>query len=132
MKFELIQQASLPIKIHLFVALLAIVIGGYQLFSVKGTKIHRILGTVWIVMMLIISISSFWIKGLYNLFWGFSPIHLLSVFVITQMAAGFYYAKTHQIVKHGKTMAGTYFYGLILADIFTLTPGRLLFKVFFG
>jgi uncharacterized membrane protein len=132
MKLELLQQAPLPIKIHLLFALSAIVIGTYQLIRPKGDRLHRITGIIWVIMMLVISISSFWIKGLYNLAWGYSPIHLISVSVIFQMILGVYYAKTHQIVKHRKMMTYTYFFGLIVTGLFTIVPGRLLYKVLFS
>lgn len=133
MNIKFLLDSTFAIKIHTLSAFIAILVGGFQFIAPKGNKLHKILGNVWIFLMLATSISSFWIKGLIhnNFFFGYSPIHLLSILVITQIIAAYYYAKTNQIIKHKKTMIGVYFFGLILAGVFTFVPGRILYKVFF-
>jgi len=42
------------------------------------TPLHRLLGKIWMVLMVITSLSSFFIHQI-DLFYGFSPIHLLSI-----------------------------------------------------
>ena len=134
MKLELIQHATPAIFIHLIFALCAFAVGAYQLISRKGTCRHRILGQIWVVMMFVIAVSSFWIRSVWpdSIFWGFSPIHLLSIFVMMQVSRGLYFARNGEIAKHRRAMTYTYVGGLIIAGLFTLAPGRLLYQVFWS
>jgi uncharacterized membrane protein len=134
MQFSLLSSASLVIKIHLVFAVCALLLGLFQLLTKQGTPLHKALGKLWVLMILVICVTSFWIKEMMpnSIFLGYSPIHLLSIFVIIQMVRGIYYIKIGDIPKHKKTMASTYFGALIGAGAFTFFPGRLLYSVFFG
>jgi uncharacterized membrane protein len=134
MNLQLLQEASLATVIHLFFALSAFVLGAFQLLRPKGTQPHRVLGWIWVIMMMVISISSFWIKAVWptSPFWGYSPIHLLSLFVLSQLALGVYFARKGNIKRHKQAMTYTYVGGLIIAGAFTFLPGRLMYQLFFG
>lgn len=132
MHYSLLLNASLPIQLHFIVALAAFFIGAYQLIKTKGTNTHKWLGRIWVGMMLIICITSFSIKELMadGIFFGYSPIHLLSIFVIYQIIAGVYFARVGKIAQHKSCMLYTYIGGLLIAGAFTFYPGRLLYNVF--
>ena len=132
MNFSLLFDTSAFIQIHFFFAISAFLIGALQLLGRKGTTPHKVLGRLWVAMMLIICVTSFWIKGLMpsDIFWGYSPIHLLSIFVLFQITLGVYFARVGNIIGHKKCMTYTYIGGLIIAGAFTFYPGRLLYKVF--
>ena len=63
---------------------------------------------------------------------GYSPIHLLSIFVLVQMVRGVYFATVGNIAKHRQVMVSSYVGGLLIAGAFTFYPGRLLYVIFFG
>ena len=132
MNLVLFSEASSIIFIHLIFAILAILVGAIQLICKKGTVFHRALGYVWVIAMLVICFSSFGIKTIMpsGILGGFSPIHLLSIWVLFQLARGIYFARTHDIAHHRKCMVYTYVGGLLIAGMFTLMPGRFLYKVF--
>jgi len=132
--FSLLFGTSAYIQSHFVFAVSALLIGAVQLIGKKGTVQHKLLGRIWVVMMLIICFTSFWIKEVMpnGRFGGYSPIHLLSIFVIIQIFLGVYFAKVGNILKHKKCMTYTYIGGLIIAGGFTFYPGRLLYKVFIG
>ena len=69
----------LPIPLHAFAAMAAFVLGIVQFAAPKGTLPHRTLGWIWVVLMLVVAISSFWIHEI-RLVGPWSPIHLLSIF----------------------------------------------------
>jgi len=131
MNFSLLAVVSPAILLHLIFALVAFVLGGIQLASLKGTRTHKLLGYAWVAAMVVICLSSFKIKELMPLgmFGGYSPIHLLSIFVLVQLARGIYFAKKKDIKKHRLCMVLTYVGGLLIAGAFTFMPGRLLFKM---
>ena len=71
-------DASPAIQFHAFAAIAAFFLGAFQLTAPKGTLPHRTFGWLWVALMLIVCISSFWIHELR--IWGeWSPIHLLSI-----------------------------------------------------
>ncbi|WP_141049253.1 DUF2306 domain-containing protein, partial [Brucella melitensis] len=78
MNFAPLLTAPLAIQIHVAAVVLAAIIGLVIFLRRKGTKLHRALGRVWIVLMIATAISRFFIHQI-NLGGGFSPIHLLSI-----------------------------------------------------
>lgn len=134
MDFSALYESSVTVKTHLGFALSAFVLGGVQLIYPKGTFQHKVFGRLWVFMMFAICATSFWIKGLMpgSIFWGYSPIHLLSLFVLIQIFRGVYYARIGKIDAHRKSMTYTYFGGLLIAGAFTFYPGRLLYSVLIG
>ena len=132
MNLGLLFDISVVIQIHFFFAISAFVIGALQLLWKKGTNFHKVMGRLWVAMMLIICVTSFWIKELMpnGIFLGYSPIHLLSIFVIFQITLGVYFARIGNILGHKKCMTYTYIGGLIIAGAFTFYTGRFLYKVF--
>lgn len=124
-------NASLVIQLHAFTAIAAFVLGVIQLIGVKGTTTHRALGYIWAALMLVIAISSFWIHGM-RLLGPFSPIHLLSILVLVMLPVGILYARNHRVRGHKLTMLGLFAGALVIAGLFTLVPGRLMYQVVFG
>ena len=124
-------DAPLAIKIHLLTVLPAAIIGALILFRRKGTRLHRMLGKVWVVLMVATAVSTFFIHTI-NMFHGFSPIHLLSIFVIVGCIRAVTAARRHDIRTHRNIMRGLYVGGIGIAGLFTLYPGRIMHRVVFG
>ena len=57
-------NAALAIQLHAFAAMAAFVLGVVQLSAPKGTLPHRTVGWVWVVLMVIVATTSFWIHDL--------------------------------------------------------------------
>lgn len=92
----------------------------------KGSASHRLLGRVWVALMSLAAVSSFWLTGLSD---GFSVIHLLSIWTLVAMALAIYFVRKGNVKSHKRFMVGT-FLGLAGAGIGALMPGRTLFQVF--
>jgi len=124
-------SAPLAIQLHACAALAAFALGVVQLARVKGTTGHRALGYTWVASMLIVAITSLWIHELR--LWGvWSPIHLLSIFTLAMLPLGVAYARRHNVTGHKRTMVSIFAGALIVAGIFTLAPGRIMYQVLFG
>ena len=126
----LLAHVSPVIVVHLVFAVMAFAIGLIQLLGPKGTLPHRILGWTWVVMMMTVAISSFFIHVINPS--GFSLIHLLSAYVVCMLPLGVYAAKRHNIDLHRRIMRNTFIGGLLVAGVFTFFPGRLIWQMFFG
>ena len=128
---ELLFLETRPIPSHAITALLAVIIGAIQLASGKGTMQHRMLGYLWVSMMMYVSISSFFISEIQ--LWGtYSPIHLLSAWTVLTLCTGVYFARVGNIKAHQLNMQLLYGLALILTGLFTLLPNRVMGQIFFG
>ncbi len=124
-------EASLAVQIHVVTALIALFVGIYVFSRRKGTKLHRNLGKFWVVMMAVVALSSLFIHQLK--IWGlFSPIHLLSIFVLGSLVNSIWMARTGNIVAHKRIMVGLFSGGLILAGLLTFGRDLLMHRIFFA
>ncbi|MDX8477835.1 DUF2306 domain-containing protein [Mesorhizobium sp. VK24D] len=124
-------SSPFPIPWHAFAAFAALAFGGVQLALPKGTPRHRVMDYVWVALMLVIAISSFWIQQL-RVIGPFSPIHLLSILVLITVPLAVWYAHSHRVAAHRSAMIRLYLFALVGAGIFTLLPGRVMHAVVFG
>jgi uncharacterized membrane protein len=124
-------SAAPVVQLHAFAAMAAFGLGVVQLSAPKGTLPHRTLGWIWVLLLLTISGSSFFIHGIR--LWGpWSPIHLLSVLAPIMLLLGVLAARGHRVRAHRITMTSIFAGALVLAGIFTFVPGRLMHAVVLG
>jgi uncharacterized membrane protein len=124
-------QAAPAIQLHAFAAMSAFALGLVQLAAPKGTLPHRTLGWVWVTLMLIVSVSAFFIHQLR--IWGeWSPIHLLAVFTLIMLPVAVLAAHRHAVERHRRMMIGIFVGALVIAGLFTFLPGRIMHAVAFG
>lgn len=131
MTLDPLLHTTLAIQLHTAAAILAFLLGGLVLFRRKGDRLHRIGGRIWVGLMLVTALTSFFIHTL-QMFGIWSPIHLLSLATFWFLGHGVWLARKRRIVDHRKMMQGTYMGALVLAGFFTFMPGRIMHQVFFG
>ena len=128
---SLLLAESQPIPLHAIAAMIAIILGGIQLYMKKGGAIHKLLGRIWVGLMLIVSVSSFFIHEI-KLWGAYSPIHLLSIWTIFSLGLAIYYIRVGNIKRHKQVMLALYGFALILTGFFTFMPGRVMHQIAFG
>ena len=131
MTLDPLLRADAAIQVHVAAALVAVVLT-LAIFSLRrGTVVHRMLGRVWVAAMAVLALSSFWIT---NFRWigPFSPIHLLSVYVLVHLVLAVHAARRGDIATHRRSMKNMTFGALVVAGAFTLLPGRIMFRVISG
>ncbi len=124
-------DAAPAIPLHALAAMAAFVLGVVQFAAPKGTLPHRTVGAVWVGLMAVVAISSFWIHQL-RLVGPWSPIHLLSIFTLLMLPLAVWKAHTHQVAAHRRIMIYLFSGALVVAGLFTLVPGRIMHAVLFG
>jgi uncharacterized membrane protein len=124
-------DAAPAIPLHALAAMAAFALGVVQFAAPKGTLPHRTIGWIWVGLMVLVAISSFWIHQL-RLVGPWSPIHLLSIFTLIVLPIGVWRARHHQVAGHRSIMIFTFAGALVVAGLFTLVPGRVMHAVFFG
>ncbi len=124
-------QAGPTIFIHAALPTCALALGTWQMLAAKGTPLHRGLGRVWVGVMAMTALSSFWIHE-FRLFGPFSPIHILSAVTLVSLPFAVRAARQGNIAKHRRMMRILFFIGVLVPGAFTLLPGRAMHAVFLG
>jgi uncharacterized membrane protein len=114
------------ILLHIAAALAAVFLGAVVLYRPKGKAVHRVMGRVWVGLMLVVAVGSFFIQARDRL----SLIDILSVVIILSMASAVYAARHNNIHSHKISMRISYA-SLCIAGLFTLLPYRMLGQLVF-
>jgi uncharacterized membrane protein len=131
MTFAPLLDAPSVIQIHAFAAITAFAVGLVQLTAPKGTIPHRLIGWSWALLMLTVAVSSFFIHEI-RLWGSWSPIHLLSIFVLVTLPLAVLHARHHDVRRHRRAMTALFAGALVIAGAFTFLPGRVMHAVAFG
>lgn len=115
----------MAILFHVATVVPAAFLGAWLLAAPKGTKRHRRLGRLWIGLMAATSLSTFFIHEI-RLVGDFSPIHLISAYVLASCVLAVRAARRRNIAAHRSHVAGMYLGGIVIAGAFTFLPGRIM------
>lgn len=112
---------------HLLLAGGALVLGPLALNSRKGSRLHRLSGYAWVLLMLGAATSSLFIRDFQrpNLA-GYTLIHLLTLLTFAGVSGAVWAVLNGRISLHLRIMKNVYYGGCIGAGLFTLLPGRYL------
>lgn len=131
MTLEPLIHASPAIQIHTAAALSAFALGLVQFAAPKGTLPHRTLGWAWVLLMVTVCLSAFFIHELRT--WGeWSPIHLLAIFTLIMLPLAVLRARRHEVAGHKRAMTSIFLGALLIAGLFTVWPGRIMYEVVTG
>jgi uncharacterized membrane protein len=131
MSFAPLLDAAPAIPLHAFAAMAAFGLGLVQFAAPKGTLPHRTVGWIWVLLMVAVAVSSFWIHSI-RLVGPLGPIHLLSIFTLIVLPIAVWRAHTHRVADHRRIMIFIFAGALVIAGLFTLLPGRIMHQVVFG
>ncbi len=131
MTLEPLFNATPAIQIHVATVIPAAILGAWVLFGRKGTALHKALGRVWVALMFVTALSSFFVHEL-RLIGVFSPIHVLSIVTLVSCGVIVWSARARRFEIHQRTVKGLYWGGIGLAGVFTLLPGRIMNAVVLG
>ena len=131
MNFEPLLAAAQPIPGHAVAAFLALVLGAVQLIRKRRDGLHRVFGWMFVVLMGSVAVTGLFIHTI-QMIGPFSVIHILSVTALISLFFGVWNIRKGNVEAHRKSMKSLYFTGMILAGVFTLLPGRIMFQVLFG
>lgn len=132
MSLDPLLLAPFAIQIHAFSAIAAFVLGAVVLWRPKGTALHKAMGRIWVVLMLVVATSALFINEV-RLIGPFSPIHLFVVLTYAGIGQGLWTIVVRRdVVAHRANMQAVYIGALLLAGAFTFLPGRRMHAVLFG
>ncbi len=122
-------DASWLIQLHVAGALTSLILGIAILLQKKGTGRHRLLGWIWVVAMTATALSSFGIRTLNP--GHYSVIHLISAWALISIPVALAAIRRRDVRTHSRSMTGLFVAGMLVAGLFTLMPGRLMWRLFF-
>ncbi len=128
-RLQLIAYVAPPTQLHLAAVTTALAIGVILMIGVKGSRMHRTLGWVWVLAMMTGAVSSLCIRTVNH--GAFSYLHLFSGWTIVMLPMAVAFARRHNVRRHARAMTGLFTGGLILAGLFAFLPGRLMWDVVF-
>lgn len=120
--------------LHLATVVPAFAIGAFQLFRRKGTPSHKLLGKIYMVLMLATGFITLAMPAevgprFLNHF-GF--IHIFSLLALVNVPIAYIAARRGNIRAHRGAMLGLYLGGILIAGAFAFSPGRMLHTWLFG
>jgi len=114
--------------LHLATVVPAFIIGTYLLLRQKGTRAHKQLGRLYMLLMLLTASVALLMSARVGptLLNHFGFIHLFSLMVLYSVPAAIVAARKNDIAAHRYNMVGVYVGGILIAGGLAFTPGRLL------
>lgn len=120
---------KLPVIIHVATVLPCIPLGLYVLLTRKGTPRHRMLGKIWLLLMLITATSAIFIQSSGS----FSFIHIFVPVTFHAAWKTVATARKGDIAGHKKHLVLTYLAALMIPGIAAFAlPGRLMNVLLLG
>ena len=120
--------------LHLGTVFPAFLIGTFLLLNRKGTPAHKVLGKIYMSLMLVTAIVTLFMSAGVGptLLGHFGFIHLFSFLVFYLVPTAYLALRGGNIKKHRDSMIGLYVGGILIAGGFTFVPGRLLHSWLIG
>ena len=124
------EAKEIAVVIHITAVLPAVPLGLYVLLTRKGDARHRLLGKIWMLLMLVTALSALFIRHMNG--GNFSFIHLFVPLAIVTMVRAISAARQGRIDAHKRHLVGLFLFGLLLPGLFAFLPGRLLWQWLVG
>lgn len=120
--------------LHLATVAPSFVIGTFLLLRAKGTPIHKALGRMYLVLMVVTAAIALFMPAKIGptLFGHFGLIHILCVLTIHAAPKAYRAARRGDIKTHKTTMIQLYVGAILIAGGFAFMSGRLLHGWLFG
>ena len=120
--------------LHLATVFPAFLLGTYLLIRRKGTAGHRLLGKIFMGLMLFTATVTLFMQAQVGptILNHFGFIHVFSELVFYSVPQAYLAIRRKDLRVHRSKMIGLYVGGLVIAGGFALMPGRLIFTTLFG
>jgi uncharacterized membrane protein len=120
--------------LHLATVVPAFAIGAFQLLRRKGTPSHKLLGKVYMLLMLATGFITLAMPAQVGprFLNHFGVIHIFSFLALFSVPTAYFAARHGNIRAHRAAMVSLYIGGILIAGTLAFFPGRMLHKWLFG
>lgn len=119
---------------HLVTVLPCVVMGAALFFMTKGTPLHKGMGKVYMILMIITAIITLFMPAKVGpqFLNHFGFIHSFSLLALYSAPKAYFAIRRGDVRSHKFSMIGLYVGGIVIAGSFTLVPGRYLHDLLFN
>ena len=118
---DLSHYRNLAITLHVATVLPAVPLGAYLIVSRKGDARHKLLGKIWIALMVTTAIAITFVRGGTDFSW----IHIFVPYTLLGAWQVYSTAKAGKIAEHRKHITQMYLGALIIPGAFAFLPSRM-------
>ena len=120
--------------LHLATIVPAFVIGCLQLVRRKGTPTHKLLGRIYMALMMATGLITLAMPAEVGprFLNHFGVIHVFSALALINVPLAYLSARRGKIKLHRFNMLTLYFGGVVIAGVLAFLPGRMLHRWLFG
>ena len=113
---------------HLATVLPAFVLGVFQLLGRKGTRVHKLLGKIYMLLMLATGLITLAMPAEVGpqILHHFGFIHIFSLMALLSVPIAYAAVRRGYIQAHRFAMISLYVGGVLIAGAFAFSPGRML------
>jgi len=108
--------------------------GAALFFMTKGTPLHKGMGKVYMILMIITAIITLFMPAKVGpqFLNHFGFIHSFSLLALYSAPKAYFAIRRGDVRSHKFSMIGLYVGGIVIAGSFTLVPGRYLHDLLFN
>ena len=119
---------------HLATVLPAFVLGALQFLRRKATPSHKLLGKIYMVLMLATGLITLAMPAKVGpqLLHHFGFIHIFSLAALIDIPIAYFAARYRNMRVHRAAMISLYVGGILIAGTLAFLPGRMLHRWLFG
>lgn len=118
------------VQIHIVTAVSALVLGILMFVRRKGTRSHKIIGKLFLALMLVTATSAIFIRYINN--GSFSWIHIFVPVTFFAAWETVHYIRKGNIKGHKRAVKGLFFGALLIPGFLSFLPGRTMWVLVFG
>lgn len=120
--------------LHLATVVPAFFIGAFQLLRRKGTSAHKMLGRIYMLLMLATGLLTLAMPAQVGprVLKHFGVIHIFSLLALINIPIAYFSARNRLIKIHRDAMVALYAGGILIAGTLAFMPGRMLHRWLFG
>lgn len=128
--FEIFPQLPLAVQIHVITAIAALILGIAMFVRRKGTRSHKMIGKLFLLMMLATATSAYFIRYINE--GNFSWIHIFIPITFIAAFETVFYIRKGNLKGHKRAVTGLFFGALLIPGILSFLPGRTMWMMFFA
>jgi uncharacterized membrane protein len=118
-----VDKLPLPVTVHLFSLLPVLILTPIMFIGSKGVVMHRVLGWIWSILMLVTAIATIFIRSPEG---NFSLIHIFTVITLLSVPRLLFNARKHRVQQHRWAVLGLVYGALLIAGSFAFVGNRFL------
>lgn len=113
---------NVAVIVHVATVLPAVPLGAWLLLAPKGTPRHKLLGKIWVGLMVTSALAIVFVRGGTDFSW----IHIFVPLTLHAAWKTISTARTGRIAEHRRELVTFYLGALMIPGIFSFLPGRMM------